>query len=383
MSDNVYVNDALERVANDMHPSRLLKLYGDESGFKIVGGVIRDVRTEYSKDLTNTEFIEEMSHFKVDNPFEDFKNRVIGKQTIYTGKELLEMDLPPLRYIVDGFMCEGTTILSGDPKVGKSLASLQLAACMASDGLLFNRFRCQSRGKVLHLCLEDGNRRLRHRMKQMGIDSTVAENIIPVFEVPRLGDGLEEWLDMMIAIHPGVSLVTIDPLEQIRPSITGRDRYKADYAAIQGVRRILNKHNVSGLIVHHNRKDKGENESALEKVSGTHGLTGAADHILVMGKVPGKKAATIHRITRDDDELSIGLELDGIRWVYAGSDVSVTLTEARRQIYECVAASPVPIGPTDIAREVGKSKGTVGEQCKAMVEEGQFEEFDGKYALAS
>jgi len=37
----------------------------------------------------------------------------------------------------------------------------------------------------------------------------------------------------------------------------------------------------------------------------------------------------------------------------------------------------------DRKRKIVRAKGTVSEHCKALVAEGKFEEFDGKYTLAA
>nr|WP_279343496.1 AAA family ATPase [Fundidesulfovibrio terrae] len=303
---------------------------------------------------------------------------------IVTGKELLAKEFPPTEYLAQGLIASGTTLLCGDPKVGKSLVALQLALCITEGSILFGNYESQIRGKVLYFCLEDGQKRLNKRMKELDVEDEWADNLLIVNKAPRLGQGFEDVLESILTDDPDIMLVIIDPLVQIRPISGGNSPYREDYAAIQSVRTILEAHGVSGLIVHHLRKEHGTGEtSPLARISGTQGLAGAADHIFIMAGVRGKKAATLHRISRDDDELAIGLEREGVLWNLAGDAVSVTLSPALRPVYDCVATSEKPIGPTEIARIIGKSKGTVGEQCKTLMKGGVFDEFDGKYALAS
>jgi AAA domain len=56
-----------------------------------------------------------------------------GKQLdTISASRLAAMDLPPVKYIVEGYIAEGLTVLAGRPKVGKSWMALGLAIAVAS-----------------------------------------------------------------------------------------------------------------------------------------------------------------------------------------------------------------------------------------------------------
>ena len=66
-----------------------------------------------------------------------------------SGKELLKMDLPPLRFVVENFIPQGLHIFAGLPKVGKSWLLLLLCLKVA-QGQQFWNYQTE-KGTVLYL----------------------------------------------------------------------------------------------------------------------------------------------------------------------------------------------------------------------------------------
>ena len=76
----------------------------------------------------------------------------------------------------------------------------------------------------------------------------------------------------------------IDILERVRkPDPAGKQRpYALDYEAIAMLQPLAHKHNLSIVVVTHLRKN--ESDDPFDTVSGTLGLTGAADTLLILQK---------------------------------------------------------------------------------------------------
>ena len=87
-----------------------------------------------------------------------------GHHRAYTLKELLAMDFPEPEWVVEGIMPQGLHVLGGRPKVGKSLLSLDLAACVA-QGIPFMGHEV-TKGAVLYLALEDPLRSVQARIQR-------------------------------------------------------------------------------------------------------------------------------------------------------------------------------------------------------------------------
>ena len=82
-------------------------------------------------------------------------------------------------------------------------------------------------------------------------------------------------------------LIMIDTLERFRPPPKqGAPSYSVDYEAITGLQAITkNKPGLAIVLLHHNRKM--DADDPFDTVSGTLGLTGAADTILIMRRHAG------------------------------------------------------------------------------------------------
>ena len=118
---------------------------------------------------------------------------------------------------------------------------------------------------------------------------------------PRLDQGGVQWLDRWLQGHPGARLIIIDTLAKVRPeSRPNGSVYAEDYAALEGLKTMADKHHVAVLVVHHLRKLSGEDP--LDEISGTTGLTGVADNVFVMRRERGHNEAVLHVTGRDIDE---------------------------------------------------------------------------------
>ena len=69
------------------------------------------------------------------------------------GKDLMEMDLPPLHYTISTILPHGFFILAGGAKVGKSWLAEQISYAVASGGQIWGYQAIQSEGLYLR-CLK-------------------------------------------------------------------------------------------------------------------------------------------------------------------------------------------------------------------------------------
>ena len=84
--------------------------------------------------------------------------------TLRTGAWLDAQVFPPLSYAVPGLIPEGSVLLVGAPKIGKSW--LVLTVALAAGGGMALSIAVPKR-PVLYLALEDGNRRLQDRCRKL------------------------------------------------------------------------------------------------------------------------------------------------------------------------------------------------------------------------
>jgi hypothetical protein len=104
--------------------------------------------------------------------------------------------------------------------------------------------------------------------------------------------------------HPRTRLIVLDTLEKVRsrpPTNSSTSVYQADYEALEQLSAWAGAHHVAVVVVHHLRKAASLEGDPLDEVSGSTGLTGAADNVIVMRRSP-QGVTTLHRQGRDYDD---------------------------------------------------------------------------------
>ena len=199
----------------------------------------------------------------------------------FTANELQATDFPPLKFLVEGLITEGLTLLAGKPKMGKSWMALDIAMSVAIGCEALGNRPCE-KGVALYCALEDNPRRLRRRMlHNYGDQINWPVDFHFATQMNRLDEGGFEDLEDWISEHQP-SLIILDTLARMKPTSKGKNEYEADYAALLPLQELAGKHGISIIVIHHLRKMTGDDP--LDMVSGTTGLTGAVDNVLVLDR---------------------------------------------------------------------------------------------------
>lgn len=239
---------------------------------------------------------------------------------------LMRQSFPKLEYVVPGLIPEGLTFLVAAPKIGKSWLVLGLGIACASGGHAFGQLRVDQR-PVLYLALEDGGRRLQDRMRSLGTSAPKSLHFITDIQPAVLLDTMREFMDLYEGSRP---LVVIDTLGKVMPAARQNEtQYGHDYGVSSGIKAVADDYPGSSVIVvHHTRK--AESSDFLDAVSGTQGLAGAADSILVLRRDRTEAKAVLHVTSRDAAEGNYSLMLDGRgRWELDGATLAEAQNAAR------------------------------------------------------
>ena len=266
-----------------------------------------------------------------------------------SARALQEMDFPPVSWVVRDLIPEGLTLLAGKPKLGKSWLALQLCHAIATGGEMLGRPVDQ--GAVLYAALEDNRRRLKARMSKSAPPLSMwPEALHFATEWERLDarglQAFEAWVDR----HPDARLLIIDTLATVRPTIPARDsQYQADYAALRGLHGLANAAGIGIVVVHHVRK--ADADDPFDTVSGSTGLTGAADATLVLNKT--SEGTVLYGRGRDLAEFECAMSFDpgSCRWSDLGRPCDVFGSETRQAIRDALKAGKIT--PKDIAEHGG------------------------------
>jgi hypothetical protein len=194
--------------------------------------------------------------------------------------DLLERDIPEPVKLCDPWVIEGVNLIAGRPKLGKTTLERQkLAAAATASAYLDSSFTtaCAVRlsepggGRAPLACqVQDG------RLPRRG--TRINPPILRM--APR--QGRRGLLDRYLVENPSIRLVVIDSLTRFRVVPDVRvPAFMADYEAVNLLHDLSKKHpGVCFDVIHHTRKAK--SEDPIDDISGTYGLTAAADSYLVM-----------------------------------------------------------------------------------------------------
>jgi hypothetical protein len=223
--------------------------------------------------------------------------------------------------VVPGYIPEGVTIFAGKPKIGKSWLLYDVCLACTADRFVLGQIK-PIQGDVLYLALEDSHRRLKKRLEKLWPDGAWPSRLTLATDWKKSdGGGLEELAEWCDSVERPV-LIVIDTLEKFRPAAkTNAAAYSTDYLAISGMHKLAHARGIAVVVIHHVRKM--DAEDPFDMVSGTNGLTGAADTILVLRRQAG--SVTLHARGRDIEEKETACRFDKItcRWTLLGDAIEV------------------------------------------------------------
>ncbi|MDX8499887.1 AAA family ATPase [Mesorhizobium sp. VK4C] len=285
---------------------------------------------------------------------------------------LLGMEFAPIKYVVPGYIAEGLTLLGGRPKLGKSWLALDFGIAVASGGRSLG-VDCEE-GDAIYLALEDNQRRLQDRlrtvlppMKSLRPDLS---RLSLLTEAPKINAGLIATLDTWRKAVANARLVIIDTLAMVRPPKgKNQDSYAADYEALSPLQRYASEHRLAVVVVTHVRK--AEAEDPLEMISGTNGLTGAADSIAILNRTADGPKLYVRG--RDIVEVEKALKFDAGKWSVIGNVEDVKRSDQRRVIMDALRQGARPTKPSDIAAATGMTVTNINYLLRKMVEAGEAE----------
>ncbi len=248
---------------------------------------------------------------------------------------------------------------------------LDMAIAVAAAGESLG-VRC-ARGDVLYLALEDNLRRLRSRLDcLMPTRDNLPSGLLFAVEWPRASAGglkrIEEWLGE----HPSARLVVIDVLAAFRDPRNGNQQlYDGDYSALKSLQEIAMRAAVAIVVVHHTRKSGSEAGDPFEKVSGTLGLSGAADSVIVLDR--DGVGCTLYGRGRDIPEFEVASEFDrkACRWRALGRADEVRRTDERKTILDELKQADEPLSPNEIAGATGMRQTNVRKLLSKMCKAGE------------
>lgn len=295
----------------------------------------------------------------------------VQNQTLltHTDTEILgnEYDVP--EFIVSGLIPIGLTILAGKPKSGKSLAAMDLASSIANGSKFFGLFEMDPQ-EVLYLALEDSERRIQTRLHRLTEDPAGTGRLHYATDCPRLDQGFFENIESWRSQKSAVKLIIVDTFNKVRKTKRrGTTPYEKDYNEISELKKYADLHKIAILVIHHLRKSHAKN--ITDMISGSIGITAAADAILILQKERGSNQATFSATGRDISDFEIGLTLNQSSLTWEIAVPTAEITNERAEVLDVLQKTEGSMKLSEIAEFVKKKKNNVHKLLAGLIASGK------------
>lgn len=237
--------------------------------------------------------------------------------------ELLDKDLPPIRWLVGGIIPEeGITIMAAKPASLKTWAALQMAIDVASGEKFLGEFETQQ-APVLILDAESGERLLKNRLEVLS-----ASKELPIYYRSYSGGKKfdKQFFESVLTfcVENGVKLVIYDSLIRF---IDAKDENSAKDVS-DGFKRFsrLKNAGISVLLIHHSRKSGDlDGVGSLDSVRGSGDIVASCDvGIVLYGKTNNAITIRVGKNRYDEEMKPFRAEFkkdseEHSRWRYLGA----------------------------------------------------------------
>ncbi|HEU5343157.1 MAG TPA: AAA family ATPase [Ktedonobacterales bacterium] len=362
--------DAYDLVARIRKASALRQLQSRAHNLNIYlrheGVTVEDGLAEVSRLVDDVARL--VSSTQVDADGAPIINDGIWRPTVQYLDDLMRLELPPTRWVVDGVFAEGLTLFGAKAKRGKTTFMFHVGLSIAQGAPALGSLATEC-CEVLYLALEDNPRRIQRRVRRMLQGEAAPHSFAIEYRWPALDDGGIEALRAWKDEHPALGLVVIDTLEHIRPQRRNGGGYADDYASVRDLQRLASELRIAVVVLHHLTK-QGRSDP-FDEINATMGLMASVDNMLVMRDgLDG--VIELHRRGREyDDTTPLALQGDeqSLSWRLLGALADVTRSEARSKIVALLRQHPTGLGPTEIATTLDKTKSTVQTLLGKMLDE--------------
>ena len=267
--------------------------------------------------------------------------------------DLMATELEPLKWAVCGMVPEGFGVMAGRPKAMKSWTALE--TCFAvQNGIKFMGHET-TQGDCLYLALEDSKRRIKSRIKKLKNEKLKSPTILLAKDIPYLGFGFEECVEMWIASKENPRLIIIDTLARIKPRMGRKSgtAYDIDNELLGKIQTIAVTKNISIAFITH--LSKADTEYSFDRIQGSVGVQGMTDFMWLIDRGDNSDHASIIGRGRDmkDFEYAVKWNEDKWRYEFTGNLQMVQTTQNRQEVVEAMkflSKEKAEIAPREVCK---------------------------------
>lgn len=212
-----------------------------------------------------------------------------------TAKDLKHENMPEIKWIIEGIIPKGLTLLAGKAKVGKSFFLLNVAIDLSLGRKAFDTILTET-SRVLYLGLEEPAQRTKTRIESIIKDGEWSEklHIFGLGRWPKSEAGGFERLELWMQKHPDTQLIIIDTLAKFKSpkKDTNRTEYNEEYQSLEKLHTFAGNHNIGVIVAHHARKTKAED--IFDEIIGGMGIQASTDSLVVFNRINTNKDIRIY-----------------------------------------------------------------------------------------
>jgi len=292
----------------------------------------------------------------------------LGLETV-TAAELGKKQFAPMRWAIPDLVPEGLTLLVGRGKTGKSFLLHAFGAGIAAGGTVLSHYAVEQ-GDALYLALEDPERRLQDRHRQLMRADCWPEGLHFATHAPTLDQGLIWQIERWLTEHPNARVVMIDTLAKIRRPDEGKNgsgnAYLSDYQVGAELQGLATRRRIGVVVSHHtNKMQMAVDES--DTISGTRGIEGSVDGWIILERKRGDPEAVLAVTHREFAGRRIKIRWDDAEgWGYIGDADAIARNDSEAEILEVLLRWRRPMLAAEIAKELGANRKTVGNRMRDM-----------------
>lgn len=288
-------------------------------------------------------------------------------------RDYMQIEVPPIQYLVDGLIVEGSAILfSAREKAGKGLIAIDMLVSIATNTPFLDR--PVKRGPVIYIALEENIGTVKTRLHAR----YPAGDDIPLFVVQLDGsmDNDEEFslesagaidgLAELIQVHQPVAVV----IDTLREAHRGRENEADDMAPrLKAIRVLAHKTNTTIIVTHHAAKMTGA-------ARGSTAIRAAFDDVLEFTREDNGSESEIRGVLQAEGRNlpkateHIAFNGDTFRWSVTAAPAVVETPNLRKKILIALHESDRWLEADDIAGAIpGVKFGSVQNELGRMMKE--------------
>jgi Transcriptional regulator, AbiEi antitoxin len=212
-------------------------------------------------------------------------------------------------------------------------------------------------------------------------DYVAEESVTLLVGRPKIGKGgldeIERWCAS--AAHP--ALVLIDTLARFRkPTDAKQQLYASDTEAMASLPKIAVKYHLAIVVGHHDRKAEADDD--FDTVSGTLGLTGAADSVILLKRKPHGVILSVRGRDVEERETAVHFDKAKWRWTILGEASTVRRSVERSRVIAVMTEAGGLASVQQIMAEIKLRRNALDLLLGRMAKDGEIVRIGrGKYAL--